>query len=162
MDDCLVCGEWNVGTWNNNRSNAQEVIDFLAQDNRYVIQGGEPGDPGTDTDPNDSDKDGYVYPNHASCDRMRWLLKKTHWSYMNVSYGNKSSPAANTAWKNSGCYDEIAHSLGYRFRLVQARIPATVSQEGTFSISFTVCNDGWAAPHNPRGLEIVLRNKAIR
>ena len=91
MDDCLVCGEWNVGTWNNNRSNAQEVIDFLAKDNLYVVQGGEPGDPGTDTDPNDSDKDGYVYPNHTLCDRIRWLLKKTHWSYMNVSYGGKST-----------------------------------------------------------------------
>ena len=64
------------------------------------------------------------------------------------------------AWKNGGCYDEIARNLGYRFRLVQSQIPSKVSQGGIFSMSFTVFNDGWAAPHNPRGLEIVLRNKA--
>ena len=154
IDDCLACGEWNVGTWNNNRNNAQEVISFLSNDNRFVNQGGEPGGL-IEGDTTDTDKDGYITPDYSSCDRMRWILKKEHWSYLNASSDNSS----NSEWKKNGCWDEIARNLGYRFRLVQAQIPEKATQDGIFTINFTIQNDGWAAPHNPRGLEIVLRNK---
>jgi Domain of unknown function (DUF4874) len=44
FDDCIVCGEWNAGTYLNpaSRANggAMKVRNFLAQDNRYVVQGG--------------------------------------------------------------------------------------------------------------------------
>jgi len=154
IDDCLACGEWNVGTWNNNRNNAQEVISYLSKDNRFVNQGGEPGGL-IEGDTTDTDNDGYITPNYSACDRMRWILKTEHWSYLNVSSDNKS----NSEWKKYGCWDEIARNLGYRFRLVQAQIPLKVKAGGLFSMSFVIQNDGWAAPHNPRGLEIVLRNK---
>jgi hypothetical protein len=154
IDDCLACGEWDVGTWNNNRMNAKEVIDFLSNDNRFVNQGGEPGGL-IEGDSTDTDKDGYVTPDYSSCDRMRWILKKERWNYLNASSDNNS----NSEWKNSGCWNEIARSLGYRFRLVQSQMPTQIKVGGLFSMSFIIHNDGWASPHNPRGLEIVFRNK---
>ena len=158
-DDCLVCGEWNVGTWNTSRNNAQEIINFLSEDNRFVFQGGEPGDPGTDDTPTDDDKDGYVFPNHTSCERMRWILEKEHWSILNASYGENFQNGAYSDWRKNGCMDEIARKLGYRFRLTEAQIPETAQPGSLFKMSFTIHNDGWASPHNPRGLAIVLRNK---
>jgi len=157
-DDCLVCGEWNVGTWNTSRNNAKEIINFLSEDNHFVFQGGEPGDPRTSKVTTDEDGDGYILPNHTSCDRMRWILEKDHWSTMNVSYGENFNNKAYLAWKEGGCYDEIALHLGYRFRLVEANIPEESFLDKEFSMSFTIHNDGWASPHNPRGLEIILRN----
>lgn len=154
IDDCLVCGEWNVGTWNNNRNNAKEVIDFLSNENRYINQGGEPGGYIED-DNTDSDRDGYIFPNHSSCQRIISILKKERWNYLNVA----SDSTTNSEWKNNGCWDIIAKSLGYRFRLLQAKVPVLVQRKGVFSLSFTIINDGWAAPHNPHGLEIILRNK---
>jgi hypothetical protein len=158
-DDCLVCGEWNVGTWNSTRNNAHEIIDFLANDNLYVFQGGEPGDPGTDNNPNDDDNDGFVLPNHTSCQRILSLLEKEHWSILNASYGENAAKGAYKIWKESGCFNEIAIHLGYRFRLVNAQISETFKAGTLFTLNLTICNDGWASPHNPRGFEIVLRNK---
>ncbi len=158
-DDCLVCGEWNVGTWNTSRNNAQEIIQFLSEDNHFVFQIGEPGDPGTSRTPIDQDKDGYVLPNHASCDRMRWILEKEHWSIMNVSYGSNFNNRAYQIWKNEGCYEEIARNLGYRLRLVRAEIPVEINLDKILKMSLTIHNDGWASPQNPRGLEILLRNR---
>jgi len=157
-DDCLICGEWNTGTWKSLRNNAQEIIDFLGEDNLYVFQGGEPGDPGTTRTTTDEDKDGYVLPNHTSCERMRWLLEKEHWSLLNANYGENFNNRAYTAWKKGGCYDEIALRLGYRLRLVDAQIPEKAKAGKLLSLNFTIHNDGWASPHNPRMLEVILRN----
>jgi hypothetical protein len=158
-DDCLVCGEWNVGTWNTSRNNAQEIINFLSEDNLFVFQGGEPGDPGTDDTPTDDDRDGFIYPNHTSCDRMRWILEKEHWSILNASYGDSFQKGAYAEWRKNGCMDEITRRLGYRLRLKEAEIPERVPAGRLLSLHFTIHNDGWASPHNPRGFEIVLRNK---
>lgn len=157
-DDCLVCGEWNMGTWNTSRNNAQEIIDFLGNDNHFVFQGGESGDPGNSSSKTDQDKDGYVYPNYTSCERMRWLLEKEHWSILSANYGENFNNRANTAWRNGGCYSEMMRRLGYRFRLVNATIPSRASVKKMFNMSFTIHNDGWASPHNPRVLEVILRN----
>jgi hypothetical protein len=159
-DDCLVCGEWNVGTWNNNRNNAQEVIDFLSEDNRFVFQGGEPGDVGNaDEIEPDLDKDGYVFPHHTNCKRILDLFKKERWSILNASYGESFQNGAYADWRKNGCMDEIKLKLGYRFRLQSANIPTKAAVGKTFAMDFTIHNDGWSSAHNPRGLEIILRNK---
>lgn len=158
-DDCLVCGEWNVGTWNTSRNNAQEIIDFLRNDNRFVFQGGEPGDPGTGDDSEDLDKDGYVLPHHTDCKRITDIFEKERWSILNASYGESFRKGAYTDWIKNGCMDEIQRRLGYRFRLLSANIPSKISAGKTLAMDFTIHNDGWSSVHNPRGLEIILRNK---
>jgi hypothetical protein len=62
-----------------------------------------------------------------------------HLSALNQSYYE----AFHEAWKAEGCYAEISSKMGYRLRLVEARIDGT-------SLTLTIANDGWARPVQPR------------
>jgi hypothetical protein len=64
------------------------------------------------------------------------------------------------AWESGGCMPEIRRRLGYRFRLLEARIPANLKPGAALRMSFTIVNDGWANLYNPRPVEVVLRNRA--
>lgn len=59
-------------------------------------------------------------------------------------------------WKNQGIYNKIQNSLGYRFRLVDATFPTSVTRGQATSFSFRVANDGWGKMFNPRPLNVVL------
>ncbi|MDQ3810988.1 MAG: DUF4832 domain-containing protein, partial [Chloroflexota bacterium] len=158
-EDCLVCGEWNAGTYVTPRQNATEIKTFLNQDNKYVVQGGEPGDANTyNPSGTDEDGDGYTMGQYAACSRVLRDLKQMRWSALSATY-NLNNPAAYNQWRAEGCYDTIAKSLGYRFRLTQSALPQAVRPGGTFSMSFTLANEGWASPYNQRLVEVVLRNK---
>lgn len=61
-------------------------------------------------------------------------------------------------WKADGCYDEIASRLGYRLEMASSDLPTTAKVGETLPASFVVRNTGYAAPYNPRGLALVLRN----
>lgn len=157
-DDCLVCGEWNSGTWWTSRNNAAEIINFLVNDNDYVVQSGEPGDPGTNTESTDQDLDGYTLGQHESCARCVDIIKKEHWSTINASYSGNFNSAAYVKWKQEGCYYTIAKGLGYRYRLDNVTIADTLRTGSAVSVTIVMNNDGWARPYNPRRAEIVLRD----
>lgn len=156
MDDCLVCGEWNASTLWSPRKNAKEILNFLNQDNRYVVQSGEPGDV-PKKQPKDADGDGYT-TNYDSCPRVLELFKQMRWSTSNSGF-NPSPTSADERWKRDGCYEEIAKTFGYRFRLLESSIPRRVNAGSQLLMSFKIINDGWASPYNPRQLEIILRNR---
>lgn len=157
-DDCLVCGEWNASTFWSLQENAGGIENFLNQDNRYVVQSGEPGDIPKQPVETDLDKDGYT-GNYDSCPRVLNLLAKMRWSTINGAFNPGSATSSYKRWKTDGCYDTIAKSLGYRFRLIESSIPARVKSGDKLAMSFKIANDGWAAPYNPRKLEIILRNR---
>jgi hypothetical protein len=159
-DDCPVCGEWNCGTWQTRQHDADQIIDFLAAENLYVIQSGEPGDPETGGcgGSNDDDGDGWSGAHHADCDRMLWLFSKDRWSVISGQYGEDPDNRAYQIWKSQGCYSTIAKKLGYRFSLLKAHCPDIARAGQTISIALTIQNEGWARPYNPRSVEIVLRN----
>lgn len=156
-DDCIVCGEWNYGTFWSERENAPEIRKFLERDNRYLVQSGEPGDPGQLKVKEDVDKDGYTLWEHDSCDRVLKNFRSMHWSVLNINY-NPQAPVAYDRWRKEGCYHEIALKLGYRFRLLESFLPKYQQSNGKLSMSFKIVNDGWATPYNPRKLEVVLRH----
>jgi Domain of unknown function (DUF4832) len=62
-------------------------------------------------------------------------------------------------WEKGGCMAEIRRRMGYRFRLLESRMPERVRPDGAFEMSFTVSNDGWANLYNPRPVEVLLRHK---
>src|SRR5205085_2866348 len=62
-------------------------------------------------------------------------------------------------WRREGCYGEIARRLGYRLRLTNASFPRAIAAGSRIRGSFTVVNDGFAAPYNRRPVELVLRNR---
>jgi len=157
-DDCIVCGEWNFGTYTSARNNASEMKAFLNLDNRYVVQGGEPGDPDGNASTVDEDGDGYTKGQYDSCPRVLREFKQMRWSTLNAFY-NPGAPLSYDRWKAEGCFDTIARSLGYRLRLTSSTLPKTVAAGAPLQLAFTVVNDGWASPYNQRLLEAVLRNQ---
>jgi hypothetical protein len=158
VDDCLVCGEWNASTYWSPRQNATEIQTFLNQDNRYVLQSGEPGDVPAKPAENDEDRDGYK-DNYDSCDRVLSIFSRMRWSTLSSGFNPGSPTSAYKRWKKDGCYETIAKNLGYRFRLIESSIPTHGQPGGQLLMSLKIVNDGWAAPYNPRKLEIILRNQ---
>jgi hypothetical protein len=79
-DDCVVCGEWNAGTWWTPAlgpfwtptGDPSIVRNFLHDDNRYVVQAGEIGQPGAPS-PSDPDGDGWTsnYDGHCCVSAKR-------------------------------------------------------------------------------------------
>jgi cell division septation protein DedD len=113
---------------------------YLSQDTLFTVQGGEP-----------------IRTNgtRSQCPATVNELETFNWSVMNIPGSDFTS-----IWRNGGCYDSIAKRLGYRFYLNQATIPAAVNPGSTLSVSLSMTNEGFARPYNPRGLELVLRNRS--
>jgi hypothetical protein len=54
--------------------------------------------------------------------------------------------------------DEVKRRLGYRFRMVNSRIPESIAPGRTLNIQVTIKNDGFASPYNNRRCDLILRN----
>ena len=158
LEDCLVCSEYNCGTWSSPRNNPAEIRNFLNKDNLYVVQSGESGVPcGCDGSDEDVDGDGYTNENRAGCKRVLEMMKFLHWSVLNASFADE----ALKKWKFEGCYEDIHRSLGYRYRLKDSYV-SDEAVDGTIDVLFNITNDGWASCYNPRDLQIVLRNNVTK
>jgi hypothetical protein len=83
-------------------------------------------------------------------------LEKMRWSALNRDFDQ----CVLNSWIRDGCYDEIAKRLGYRFRLIESKVPKSAQADSLMSFSFIIENDGFAAPYNARDLELVLRAKS--
>jgi hypothetical protein len=116
---------------------------YLAGDNRFVPQGGETCNGGVEARP------------FIPCPNALLELKAQHWSQLNNDYNLDVL----NLWRSQGCYPQIAERLGYRFRLTRARVQASANPGGALRGEIQLVNDGFAAPYNSRGLELVLRSK---
>jgi len=133
-NDCFLAGPWDYGTY----IDIEEDKTFLNLDNRYVPQGGET-----------------CHPSEFSvCSNALIDLERLHWSVLNKDY----HPVVLQSWEDDGCMNEVKRRLGYRFRLLNAVIQDSVPPSGAFHTNFSIVNNGWASPFNPRNLEIILRN----
>ncbi|MGL5819340.1 MAG: DUF4832 domain-containing protein [Phycicoccus sp.] len=92
--------------------------------------------------------------NRGDCDTARSELERFHWSSLNAEFHEPTLDR----WKKDGCYEEFDRRMGYRFELKSSSIQEQVKAGEALSASFVVRNVGYAAPFNPRGLELVLRN----
>jgi Domain of unknown function (DUF4832)/Domain of unknown function (DUF4874)/Ca-dependent carbohydrate-binding module xylan-binding len=78
--------------------------------------------------------------------------------HMSVLNGSFYEPTI-TKWKQQGCYKDITDRLGYRLQLTTASVQGTVAAGSALDVVFAIKNTGYAAPYNPRGLAVVLRNR---
>jgi hypothetical protein len=112
---------------------------YLSEDTLHTVQGGEP-----------------IKTNgtRSQCPAVLDELATFHWSIMNI-------PGSDFAgiWRSGGCYDAIARRLGYRFYLNNATLPVEVTTGSTLEVTLNMTNEGFARPYNPRGFEMVLRNR---
>lgn len=147
-NDCFTSGPTNGGTYAPPPALAQSIEAlkaFLGLDNRFVPQGGETC--GADGDPN-----AFAGP-EMHCPSALADLARMRWSTMNIGY----HPAVLDLWRQEGCFGDVRRRLGYRFRLVDASLPARAVRGRPWRAVLRVTNDGWAAPFNPRLVELVLR-----
>ncbi|MFD7159325.1 DUF4832 domain-containing protein [Kribbella sp. NPDC059898] len=134
-NDCFLASPDDFGTY----ENTSVEYPYLQADTTYVAMGGETC--GTN-------------PPRSQCPTATTELAQFHWSFLNTDY----EPNVLSSWNTGGCLAGITKNLGYRFRLESGTYPATATRGGSLPISFTVHNDGYATPFNPRNLELVLRN----
>jgi hypothetical protein len=141
-NDCFLASDTD---WASYRPTPQRSIAaakaYLSAENRYGPQGGETCNFAADAQP------------YVGCSNALTELGDQHWSQLNSDY----HPAVLGQWKRQGCYSEISKRLGYHFRLLSSAYPASVKPGGMLRARVSLVNDGFAAPYNPRLLELVLR-----
>jgi len=115
---------------------------LINQENRFVPQGGETCSVGPSAQP-------YIQCSNALAD-----LAMERWTTLDADYQREVLDL----WRRQGCFPEIERRLGYRFRLVTAEIPKTASVGRPVTATFTIANDGWAAPYNPRAVVLAFRH----
>ncbi|MBO7300217.1 MAG: DUF4832 domain-containing protein [Tidjanibacter sp.] len=136
-NDCFLAKTNDYGTF----MNAQGKGDWLFWDveTRYTIMGGETCDPAAE---------------RHHCPNALKRLAEQHWCYLNINYHR----GVLDDWRNEGCFNEAYARLGYRLVLQNGYFtPDSKAKAGRgYRVVLNILNDGFAAPMNPRGVEIVL------
>lgn len=148
-NDCLGAGPTNAGTYSPPARFAQSIEalkTYLGLDNRFVPQGGETCGAGEDS--------AAPLPAEVRCSAALADLARMRWSTLNLGY----HPDVIRLWQQEGCFGEIRRRLGYRFRLVDASLMSRAVAGRRWAVAIRVTNDGFAAPFNPRLVELVLRH----
>ena len=141
-NDCLVADVDDWGTyWPIDPSSLEDQKNYLNQENKFLPQEGETCN---------------CNPPGSDCTNSMKELEKMRWSALNRDY----EQCVLNSWIRDGCYDKIAKRLGYRFRLIESKVPKSARADSLMSFSFIIENDGFAAPYNARDLELVLRSKS--
>ncbi len=147
-NDCLLASADDFGTYANYDnppvSDTANLKPYLANDSKYLAAGGETC---FEFNPwnNCAASGGGAYGDTE--------IRRMHYSYLNADYNHD----VNNDWTGV-CMDDIKKKLGYRF-VLQNGTYSTQAQPGqTVSIAISLTNEGYAAPFNPRGVELILRN----
>lgn len=131
-NDCFLASSTDYGTYGNI---AIEKA-YLELDTRYLIMGGETCNPSS----------------FSECENALAEMERFHWTYLNSGYHG----TVLNNWATEGCMAEIKKRLGYRLYLMQGRYTGEARPGGCFSINLKLGNAGFAAPFNPRDVELLL------
>lgn len=132
-NDCFLANDDDMGTFNRNPNYRQ----YWKRESLYSPMGGE-----TCTDPNS-----YTEQMNAEQDFAAY-----HWSYLNEDY----HPGTISEWRDNGFLNTIARKLGYRFVLEEGHFTAEPRAGEDMRVVLRVSNEGWAAPFNPRPVQLVM------
>jgi Domain of unknown function (DUF4832)/Domain of unknown function (DUF4874) len=136
-NDCFLASENNWGTY----KNRQLEMDFYHQDNLFVPQGGETCNSQDDAKP------------YIGCENSLKELSYLRFSTLNIGF----EEGVLNGWSTGDCLAQIKQKLGYRLRLLRAQIPDRVKPGSSLKLDLSITNDGFAAPFNPRLLELQLQ-----
>jgi hypothetical protein len=135
-NDCFLASDTDQGTYPD--AQIDHFKEYVAADTRYVPMGGET----------------CAVHDRNACSVAVPEMEKLHFSFLNEEYLDQVI----ARWHTEGCYEEIRDRMGYRLRLVQASFAPAARPGGQFLLSVQLRNDGFAAPFNPRTVEVVLRS----
>lgn len=133
-NDCFVSSDTDVGTYEDIENEKR----YLGIETRFVSMGGETCALTKFSDP----------------DNARAELENLHFSYLNLGY----HPEVIEKWRTDGFFKEVKNRLGYRLSLVSMTCPESARPGGTLPITLTFTNTGFAAPYNPRNVQLILKN----
>ncbi len=136
-NDCFLASDTDYGTYLNVTNDKA----YLEKDSRYTPMGGETCNPN---------------PPRSECEVALEELGRFHWSYLNRDYHQ----TVLNSWNTGGCMEEVRLRLGYRLTLLDGLFTERARPGGTFQVRLNLVNTGWAAPFNPRRVELVLREQA--
>jgi hypothetical protein len=147
-NDCFLADNTDLGTFTDydGVTEAQDIVNlrnYAAMESRYVAMGGET------CIENAPDDDCASVGGRADAD-----LSRFHYSFLNQGYNAN----VNDDWVAQGCIEDIKRRLGYRLQLVSGIFRTEASPGQTFPLTLELQNVGYAAPFNPRGMELVLRH----
>jgi hypothetical protein len=140
-NDCFLSSASDGGTY----TGAGDEIAYLEQESAWVAMGGETCDYHFLADP---------APERLSCASALDEMAALHWSFLNIDWYMPTLQA----WRDAGCLDEIVRRLGYRLLLTGVTNDERARPGGEFRFDLSLRNDGFAAPFNPRGVELILRH----
>jgi hypothetical protein len=116
--------------------------DFMKEQTMYTIASGEPAGKTADT----------PSPTYILDD-----LKTYHFSSLSMNMPDALNEGFYSAIPTDE-YDAISRFLGYRYSLVSSSIPDSATLGGSVMVAYSIINNGFAANHNVRGVELILRN----
>lgn len=131
-NDCFGAAADDWGTFDNESNDRA----FWKAETRYTIMGGETC--------NVSD--------YCTCKASTKDMVDYHWTYLNIDYHT----SVINGWKNNNCYNEIVNRLGYRLVLQNVERKEDLKAGEDLEIAINFRNDGYAAPMNPRRVELVF------
>ena len=148
-NDCLLAGPDDFGTYFDYDdppvSDTANLKPYFAAETKYVVAGGE------------TCSDGYSPTNDCASvpgGTADTELAELHYSYLNADF----SHPVNNDWQDDGCMDDIKKGLGYRLALVSGTYGDEARPGQSISVEISLTNEGYAAPFNARGVELVLRS----
>ncbi|CAL4109010.1 unnamed protein product [Meganyctiphanes norvegica] len=134
-NDCFLAKENDQGTY----TDKPKEYPYLQQETRVLIQGGETCQ---------------YNPPRTSCPTALKEMCELHYTFLNHEFHERVI----SGWEEQKCIEEIRWSLGYRLVGIRAVTPETATIGDQLCLSITLKNIGWAAPINPRTLQIILRH----
>lgn len=139
-NDCFVSSLSDGGTYS---SPANEYT-YLEEETKWVPMGGETCDYRFLSDPD---------PERLSCATALDELSTLHWSLLNLDWYKPTL----RGWLDSDCLPEIEQRLGYRLVYVQGTFDEETKPGAKLKVGLQIRNEGFAAPFNPRAVELILR-----
>ncbi|MFN8349705.1 MAG: DUF4832 domain-containing protein [Spirosomataceae bacterium] len=145
-NDCFLAPYNDQGTYNYypigtfGTTDTTHLKPYMAADAAYTAVGGET-----------CEANGAVSQCLAQGGRVEKELTRFNYSFLHADY--------NIAVLNSwSCMEEVKKRLGYRLELQSGTFTAQARPGQTFSVQLSLKNTGFAAPYNPRMVELVLRH----
>lgn len=130
FNDCFGSGYDDYGTFLGNNTR-----EYWKHDTRYVVMGGET----------------CMISEYCTCTMSLKDMEKYHWTYLNSGH----SVDVLARWEADGCMDEVKRRLGYRLSLSDVYHSEPLPGKD-MQVVLRIRNTGFAAPVNPRAVELVL------
>ena len=131
FNDCFGASADDYGTFI-----GKDTREYWRKETRYTLMGGET----------------CGLSDYCKCKQSIKDCEDFHWTYMNSGY---NADVLNR-WEADGCMNEVKRRLGYRLSLADVATSKTAAAGEYYRVKMNVRNSGFAAPANPRHIELVL------